>query len=403
MKITKSLCAALLGTCAGATGLASAAVVAPASANRSFHPLSVTFVSLDVGWALGTVPCKSAGACLSLVKTTDRGRDWTTQPLPPKLLAIANRPVTNGVPRGSAGYVGLPASLYGAGYGYGLGARSANAEDGWIYGALPSSVSSEVPVLWSTHNGGATWRQLSVGQTSPYSVILDLEAANGTAYLMLTEPGDVFGASVESTPVGSDDWHVDTTPRLGLPAGGGQLQGAIVLQGGKGWLVEGNDRGVTGSAELVGNGEWSSWASPCAAVGGTYVAPAASSASDLLTACQMGGFAYPLSKSAPPGATLGSWWLYSSSDGGQSFVAGPRLGTTATPSRGCSPRRRRGPSFWATPATAQASPRCWEASTAAAPGRPRTGALSFTSALQAFLREWAYSAPRPTTWQRPRW
>ena len=242
--------------------------------------------------------------------------------------------MTNGVLTGSAGFVGLPASLYGADYGYGLGARFANAEDGWIYGALPSSVSSELPVLWSTHNGGATWRQLSVGPTSPYSVILDLEAANGTAYLMLTEPGNVFGARVESTPVRTDNWHVDTTPPLGLPAGGGQLQGAIVLQGGKGWLVEGNDRGVTGSAQLVGNGEWSSWASPCAAVGGTYVAPAASSASDLLSACQMGGFAYPLSKSAPPGATLGSWWLYSSSDGGQSFTAGPRLGSNGYPFTG---------------------------------------------------------------------
>ena len=72
--------AALLGTSAGATGLASAAVIASVPASSRFHPLSVTFVSLDTGWALGTVPCKSAGACLSLVKTTDSGRDWTTQP-----------------------------------------------------------------------------------------------------------------------------------------------------------------------------------------------------------------------------------------------------------------------------------------------------------------------------------
>jgi hypothetical protein len=334
MKIMKSLCAAFLGTVAGATGLAAVAVAAPAPASSSFHPLSVTFVSLDLGWALGTVPCKSAGACLSLVKTPDGGRNWATQPLPAKLTATADRLVTNGVPKGSAGFVGLPASLYGAGYGYGLGARFATAEDGWIYGALPTSASSEVPVLWSTHDGGASWRQLPVRPTSPYSVIMDLEAARGTAYLMLTEPGNVFAVNVESTPVGSDNWHVDSAPRLGLPAGGGQLQGAIVLQGGKGWLVEGNDRGVTGSAQLAGNGKWSGWASPCASVGATYVAPAASSASNLVAACQMGGFAYSLPKNAPHGATLGSWWLYFSRDGGQSFVAGPRLGSNGYPFTG---------------------------------------------------------------------
>jgi hypothetical protein len=40
----------------------------------------------------------------------------------------------------------------------------------------------------------------------------------------------------------------------------------------------------------------------------------------------MGGFAYGLSKSAPPGATLESIWLYFSSDGGKTFTAGPEIG-----------------------------------------------------------------------------
>jgi photosystem II stability/assembly factor-like uncharacterized protein len=325
MKTMKSFGAALLATFAGAIGLAPPALAAPA--NSSFHPLSVTFVSLDTGWALGTVPCKGAGACLSLVKTTDAGHSWTAEPLPGKLVAAAGRTVTNGVPKGSAGFVRLPAALYGAGYGYGLGVRFADPEDGWIYGSLPLSASSEQPVLWSTHDGGATWHQLSVGATAPYSLILDLEAAGGSAYMMVVGQGGSYSVSVESTPVSSDNWRPDSTPRLSLPAGGAQLQGAIVLQSGRGWLVEGNDRGVTGSAQLAGNGKWERWAPPCAAVGNTYVVPAASSASRLVAACQMGGYAYPLSKSAPPGATLGSWWLYFSSDGGQSFVAGPRLGS----------------------------------------------------------------------------
>jgi photosystem II stability/assembly factor-like uncharacterized protein len=39
----------------------------------------------------------------------------------------------------------------------------------------------------------------------------------------------------------------------------------------------------------------------------------------------MGGFASPLSKSAPRGATVGSSWLYFSTDGGRTFRAGPEL------------------------------------------------------------------------------
>ena len=45
----------------------------------------------------------------------------------------------------------------------------------------------------------------------------------------------------------------------------------------------------------------------------------------------MGGFASPLPKSAPPGAKLGSTWLYFSSNGGGSFQAGPELGLLAGP------------------------------------------------------------------------
>jgi hypothetical protein len=39
----------------------------------------------------------------------------------------------------------------------------------------------------------------------------------------------------------------------------------------------------------------------------------------------MGGFASPLSKSAPPGAKLQSVWLYTSRNGGRTFHYGPQL------------------------------------------------------------------------------
>jgi photosystem II stability/assembly factor-like uncharacterized protein len=300
----------------------------------SFHPLSVTFVSLNQGWSLGIGPCKATGACLALAETADAGRTWSQEPLPARLVAAADRPVTNGLPAGKPGYVRLPAVLYG---GYGLNVRFATSSDGWIWGGLPVSPSAVQAELWSTHDGGATWHQLAVlpGTLAKYyGSVLDLEAAGGYAYLMA--PNDRGGVSIESTPASSDSWRLDKTPNMYQPAGGGPLQGAIVLQGGNGWALTGNDRGVTGSARRAPgeNGVWSSWPAPCAKVGDSFVVPAASSRSDLVTACQMGGFASSLSKYAPPGAKLGSWWLYFSHDGGQTWAPGAELGTNSYPFSG---------------------------------------------------------------------
>ena len=292
-----------------------------------FRPVSVTFVSLRQGWALGTVPCKATGACLALATTRDAGRTWSGGHLPVRLVAAADRPVTNGLPAGSAGYIRLPAVLYGS---YGLSVRFANTADGWIWGGLPASAGTVRAELWSTHNGGTTWRQLSVlpGSLAQYDAsVLDLEAAGGSAYLMA--PNNHDGVTIESTPISSDAWHVDKAPTMYQPAGGSQLEGALVLQDGAGWALAGNDRGVSGSAKLVSpkSGTWAPWAGPCSKVGGSFVVPAAPTPSDLVTACQMGGFASSLSKFAPAGAKLGSWWLYLSGDGGRTWTAGPQLGT----------------------------------------------------------------------------
>jgi hypothetical protein len=230
--------------------------------------------------------------------------------------------------------LGSPAILYGTSDGNGtpnLNVRFANADDGWIYGSLP--VPTKVngypsatfkPVFWSTHDGGLEWKLQPQSWFYSEGPVLDLEATSSTVYLMAFNKS--FNVTVESSPVGQDSWHVSDSKGLSTPAGGGPLSGAIILSGSHGWLVEGNDRGTTGSAQLNDSGRWVPWTPPCESVGDSLAVPAASTSSDLIVACVMGGYASTLSSTAPRGATLGSTWLYTTDNAGRTFTAGPELG-----------------------------------------------------------------------------
>jgi hypothetical protein len=213
---------------------------------------------------------------------------------------------------------------------YGLQIRFANENDGWIYGSLEQPVRQGtisylrlVPRLWSTHDGGLVWRRQPLPWMSGQDVFLDLETANGSVYAMAPNPKN--DVTVERSPVGVDQWRSDTKVHFETPAGGGQLTGSLVLQGAKGWLVEGNDRGVTGSAQLSPSGTWVPWTPPCSMVGGSFFVPSVTSTGELVSTCWIGGFGGERSTSDPPGAATGSEWLYSSTNGGASFQVGPEL------------------------------------------------------------------------------
>lgn len=294
-----------------AAALGATPVVQPI-VSHSFDPGSVTFVSLSTGFALGTVPCRGPGECLALRETTDGGQTWSDQQLPVALLSGVNRR-DNGYP------------VLGVGGGS-LTVRFADPQDGWISGAVPAGGTLR-SVLWSTHDGGRNWHDIaSVPGLSSQAPVMDLEAARGVVYALGQMSGNGVGAALASSPVGADHWHAVPTPSLGFPAGGANPVGDLVLQGGSGWLVEGNDRGISGSARLLPDGRWAAWSPPCSLVGDSYAVPAAADASHLYALCQMGGFASALSAHAPKGAKLGSTWLYGSSDGGLSFHPVVQLG-----------------------------------------------------------------------------
>jgi len=164
---------------------------------RGFRVASVTFVSANDGWVLGTTKTCAHAPCTSVLRTTNGGRSWVGIPAPKYKLARS----------------GMSAGL--------LRLRFANAVDGYAYGSQ----------LWVTHNGGSSWHR--VGQVPGY--ITDLEASAGVVYAAstVTKSGrqEIF-----SSPAGSDSWK----PVKGLPkaAGAGGL-GEITLHGKAGWVILG--------------------------------------------------------------------------------------------------------------------------------------------------------------------
>lgn len=214
----------------------------PVPAN--FAAVSVTFVSLQEGWALGTAPCGSP-PCTSLVRTRDGGKSWAGVPAPLAELSVGQSP---GVDR----------------------IRFADPANGWAFG----------PDLWATHDGGGHWSAVSLPGEDKGSKVRDLAAAAGVAHAV------VFGSNsvhILSSPVGADAWRASPTT---VPVGAGPVPRAqLVLQGSSGWVVE-VDRTVVGGARLDG-GAWLPWKPPCVDAGGPMVL-AAASPTDLVAICDEG-------------------------------------------------------------------------------------------------------------------
>jgi photosystem II stability/assembly factor-like uncharacterized protein len=251
-----------------------------------FEAGSVTFVSPAEGFVLGSAPCAKP-PCTSIARTTDGGRTWVGIPAP-----VA--------PYGSAGLTGVSEL------------RFANANDGWAWG----------PDLWSTHDGGRTWHQLTVpgGAGRVYA----LEAAAGTVHMAVFD-GQAF--RVATAPVGCDTFAVGLSS-ASVPVGGGPVPTIqLVLAGRTGWMLE-VDRTVIGGLTLV-NGTWRPWTPPCLDANGPAML-AASSPTELVAACDQGVWG----PATPTGEQL---WV--SHNGGAAFtdagaVPGGDAQAVASPSPG---------------------------------------------------------------------
>jgi photosystem II stability/assembly factor-like uncharacterized protein len=253
---------------AQASPTASASAVAGAPVPAGFRPMSVTFISAEEGWVLGSALC-AAGRCPAIARTIDGGRTWTSIPAP--ATKIGEQPA---VDVSGAGVTGL---------------RFADALDGWAFG----------PELWATHDGGTTWTKLEPVQ---HGAVVALESAHGTVHAVAYDGEQQY--RIASSPVGADQWVMSS---VDVPVGAGPVPTIqLVLSGAAGWVLE-NDRVVAFGAQLVG-GSWRTWEPVCKdVVGPAYIA--ASSASQVVAACDVGVW------STPKGVHL-----YVSHDGGATFA-----------------------------------------------------------------------------------
>jgi hypothetical protein len=151
----RSISSAPPQTSAGPTGRTPAGPVPAGFAARS-----VTWVSPDEAFVLGTAPCAHA-PCTSIVRTLNRGASWAGLPAP-------------AVPVGAPGLSRAPVVW---------GIRFATPEHGFVFG----------DGLWETTDGGVRWSRV----TAPSGSVLSLAIV----------PGQVLVLAARCTPGGGCDQH----------------------------------------------------------------------------------------------------------------------------------------------------------------------------------------------------
>lgn len=240
-----------------------------------FAPQSVTFVSADVGWVLGTAPCSRA-VCTSVLRTRDGGRTWTGIPAP----------------------TAAPGS---PGQGAVSGLRFADQRNGWAYGTQ----------LWATHDGGATWHRAEPSGLSSGGRIAAFAASGGSAYAYVVPGGSARGAGrLLRADVDSDRWATVASVASG-PGG----TAAFGFDGRSGLLLATGD-GPTAAARLyrTSNGTtWTGGRAPCTG----DLAPAGLARADtdprtVVVTCE-----------GESGAGSSTKQVYVSQDGGATFKATP--------------------------------------------------------------------------------
>ena len=158
----------------GASGITGVTGGGPVPAG--FAATSVTFVSVDEAFVLGTAPCAHA-PCTSIVRTLDRGASWAGVPSPV---------VPLGDPYSNTGQPGV------------WGIRFASPDEGFVFGNG----------LWVTTDGGEHW----TAAAGPGGSIIDLEVIDGQLLALVdrctTQSGCSSVETLEHRALSGGAWSV---------------------------------------------------------------------------------------------------------------------------------------------------------------------------------------------------
>ncbi len=260
-----------------------------------FTATSVTFVSTQEAFVLGTAPCSHA-PCTSIVRTLDRGASWRGLPAPV-------------VPLSSPGGAGV------------WGIRFATPEHGFVFG----------DGLWETTDGGQHWASVAY----PGGSVLSLAAIDGQV-LALAATCSAQGGCAESgtllrRPLAGGAWSQVTQVRT---AGGADPTDMIATQAGVAAVLDGSDVAVTSNGGVT----ITRHPTPCGTTTmkrGVSVAVIAPDGLALL--CTGQGYTGHTVKTVYTSGNLGATWIKagvpgSAGDGGAIAAAGPARLVIATAS-----------------------------------------------------------------------
>lgn len=206
------------------------AVQAPAGTAlpSGFEPQSATFVSAKVGFVLGTAKC-SSGSCLTIARTEDGGKTWLQIPAPNTPLAQGPLLTTNSTAVSKIRFV--------------------NILDGYVFG----------PNLFTTHDGGATWHQVTLsGIPSSYGV-MSLETNQNYTYLIAGNPSAAV-PGVEDlfvSPASKDSFELQSSPTFAA----GDV--AKITTNPYGTIISANDRKGDLYYQALGASNWTHITANC--------------------------------------------------------------------------------------------------------------------------------------------
>ena len=192
------------------------------------HVTGVSFIGAT-GWAVGTEPCTTelTGSCAVVERTESYGETWSR-------VAAPQAPG-----QGSAG----------ADSGVVTDVRFADRDNGWLFARD----------LWSTHDGGASWSPVTVGNP-----VVAVEAFGDEVLALVAHCGTGAGncpAAMQpmQSPKGEDAWAPVETPPLPFTD-----EGQLVVYGASAYLTVFDPQ--TGGPRLFATGaggRWEERALPC--------------------------------------------------------------------------------------------------------------------------------------------